>query len=117
MVSLEGAVEAVEEQMEKAGYFGQQYEDRISRFLYWLHPPLKKERDLLLDKLQDYRQRLTEAEELATRFALEDQKHRIEAEALKRPETPRVLRPGTSAEVRRMMELGSWPAYEEEKEN
>ena len=79
-------------------------DDRLTVFLYWLHPPLKKERDLLLDKLEDYRQRLTEAEGLAARFAIQDQKHRVELAAVHRPETPKIFKAGTSAEVRRMTE-------------
>ena len=90
-------------------------DDLLTRFLYWLHPPLKKERDLLLDKLQDYRNRLTEAEELATRLAVTEQKRRIEIEALKRPEAPAIFKAMTAAEVRKMMEREAF--RESEKEN
>ena len=91
---------------------GDRIDDKLTQFFYWLHPPLKKERDLLLDKLDDYRQKLANAEVLVTRFALEDQRHRVEIEALKRPEAPKPVRPGSAAEVRRIMELESFKQEE-----
>ena len=77
----------------------------------WLAPDVKKERDSALIQVHDLKQRLNEAQELAARFAIEDQKHRIELLAVQRPETPKIFKAATAAEVRRMMERDS------EKEN
>lgn len=70
----------------------------------WLAPEIKKERDLLALQVHDLKQRLTEAEQVAARFMIQDQKHRIELETYRRPETPKVLRAGTAAEVRKLAE-------------
>jgi len=78
--------------------------DQITAFLYWLWPPLKKERDLLIAKVQDYRQRLTEAEQLAATLAISVQKRASEVDALKRPEQPKLHKAVTAAEIRRMTE-------------
>ena len=78
--------------------------DQITRFLYWLWPSLKKERDLLLDKLQDYSQRIQEAESLASRLVMENQRLKAQVEASIRPEQPRIYRAATAADVRRMTE-------------
>ena len=94
----------VQEQLERAGYFGQNGYDLITKFLYWLWPPLKKERDLLIDKLQDYRQALSHAEDLAIKMAFEAQKRETEVSALKQPEQPRLHKAMTAAEIRRMTE-------------
>ena len=90
-------------------------DDQITRFFYWLHPPLLKERDLLLAKVQDYAQRLAETEQLAAKATIEAERLKRIVEANRRPETPGVMRAKTSAEVRRIMELES--LKEEEKQN
>ena len=78
--------------------------DRLTAFLYWLWPPLKKERDLLLDKLQDYRQRIQEAESLASRLVIENQRLKTQVEAATRPDQPKIFKAATAADVRRMTE-------------
>lgn len=79
-------------------------DDALTRFLYQIHPPLKKERDLLLAKVQDYRQRLTEAERVAAHAVIDNARLKRQIESDRRPETPKIVRAATSGEVRRLME-------------
>ena len=38
-----------------------QIDDLLTRFFLWLHPPLTKERDLLIAKVQDDAQRVVDS--------------------------------------------------------
>jgi hypothetical protein len=82
---------------------------QVRRFLDWLildeTVVLKKERDLLLVKVQDYAQKLAVADQEVVRLTIENQRFKAIVDGNRRPETPRIVIASTSAEVRRLMEL------------
>jgi len=81
-----------------------QVSDLVVQFFYWLCPSLKKERDLALEKVQHYAQRVDQTEQFAKGLAIENERLKKELEARKQPEARAMLRPKTAAEVRRLMQ-------------
>ncbi len=85
------------------------------RIVEWIFPEIKKERDLLLLQVHDLTQRLTNAETLAVQLHVQTQKYQAQAFAAQVPQTPKVVKAATSAEVRKMTEQAFFE--EEQKEN
>ncbi len=78
----------------------------------WLAPDLKKQLDGAELQVHDLYSKLVQVEGQAALLFMENQKLKSQVAAAVRPETPRILRAATSAEVRKMTEQ----AFFEEKD-
>ncbi len=85
------------------------------RIVEWIFPEIKKERDSAQLKMHDLYSQLIKVEGEAALLFMENQKLKSQVAAAVRPETPRILRAATSAEVRKMTEQAFFE--EEQKEN